>query len=74
MPSVSIGLSVYHGGRFLKEVIDSLLAQAFNDFEFIISGNESTERTGEICRDYSTVEKGIRYIRNEQHLGVVTNP
>ena len=42
MPRISIGLPVYNGERYLKEAIDSVLAQTFRDFELIISDNAST--------------------------------
>lgn len=32
-PKVSIGLSVYNGGRYIRQVLDSLLAQNYGDFE-----------------------------------------
>ncbi|WP_443689861.1 glycosyltransferase family 2 protein [Nostoc mirabile] len=42
---MSIGLPVYNGEKFLKEAIDLLLAQTFEDFELIISDNASTDKT-----------------------------
>ncbi len=40
-PRLSIGLPVYNGEKFIKEAIDSVLAQTFEDFELIISDNFS---------------------------------
>ena len=45
VPSISIGLPVYNGERFLKETIDSILDQTFTDFELIISDNASSDQT-----------------------------
>ena len=70
---VSIGLPVYNGERYLKECLDSLLAQTFDDFELIISDNASTDRTEEICREYATREKRIKYFRNDANIGVNRN-
>lgn len=72
-PHVSIGLPVYNGDRFLKEALDSLLAQTFTDFELIISDNGSTDKTPEICQTYAAQDKRIRYCRNEQNLGAGWN-
>ncbi len=72
-PRVSIGMPVYNGENFLKESLDSILAQTFEDFELIISDNASTDRTEGICREYAAKDQRIRYYRNEQNLGGAGN-
>ncbi|WP_353813055.1 MULTISPECIES: glycosyltransferase [unclassified Moorena] len=56
-PRLSIGLPVYNGEEFLREALDSILAQTFEDFELIISDNCSTDATEEICREYQAKDK-----------------
>lgn len=73
MPLISIGLPVYNGEVYLKEAIDSILAQTFKDFELIISDNASTDSTDEICRSYAAKDKRIQYYRNERNLGAAEN-
>ena len=51
-PTVSIGLPVYNGGRFLKETVESILGQTYADLELVISDNASTDATAEICRQF----------------------
>lgn len=70
---VSIGMPVYNGARFLKEAIDSIWAQTFEDVELIISDNASTDQTEQICREYAAKDKRIRYYRNEKNLGAAWN-
>lgn len=72
-PNVSIGMPVYNGERFLKEAVDSILAQTFSDFEVIISDNASTDGTSEICRSYAAQDQRVRYYRSEQNLGAAWN-
>ncbi|NJM71109.1 MAG: glycosyltransferase family 2 protein [Scytonema sp. RU_4_4] len=72
-PRLSIGLPVYNGEKFIKEAIDSLLAQTFKDFELIISDNASTDKTEEICRAYAVKDKRIHYYRNEKNIGCARN-
>ncbi len=72
-PRVSIGLPVYNGENYLREALDSILAQTFEDFELIISDNASTDRTEEICKEYAAKDRRIRYYRNEQNLGAAPN-
>jgi glycosyltransferase involved in cell wall biosynthesis len=73
IPSVSIGLAVYNGENFVKEAIDSILAQTYQDFELIISDNASTDKTGEICLDYVSRDNRIRYYRNTTNIGGANN-
>lgn len=72
-PRVSIGMPVYNGEAFLKEAIDSILAQTFEDFELIISDNASTDGTQEICEAYAAADRRIRYYRNERNIGGARN-
>jgi glycosyltransferase involved in cell wall biosynthesis len=73
VPRVSIGLPVYNGENFLKEALDSILAQTFTDFELVISDNASTDRTEDLCREYAACDKRIRYSRNPENLGAGWN-
>lgn len=73
LPEVSIGLPVYNGSAYLREALDSLLAQTFTDFELIISDNGSTDDTGDICRAYARCDPRIRYVRQEPNRGALVN-
>jgi glycosyltransferase involved in cell wall biosynthesis len=68
-PTVSVGLFVYNGERFIEETLRSILNQTFTDFELIISDNASTDRTGEIVRAYAERDDRIRYYRSEKNMG-----
>src|SRR5512139_3267591 len=72
-PRVSIGVPVYNGENFLKDALDSLLAQTFKDFEIVIADNVSTDQTEEICRSYAAKDARIRYYRNETNIGAGPN-
>ncbi len=49
-PRVSIGLPVYNGERYIRESLDSLLKQTFEDFELIVCDNASTDQPESLCR------------------------
>lgn len=70
---ITIGMPVYNGADFIKEALDSLLAQTFIDFELIISDNASTDSTELICLDYQKRDSRIKYIRQTQNLGALQN-
>lgn len=72
-PLISIGMPVYNGERFIRQTLDSLLAQDYENFELIISDNASTDGTQEICLDYAARDKRIRYFRNEMNMGAAWN-
>lgn len=73
MNRISIGMPVYNGDNFLKEALESILAQTFGDFELIISDNASTDATQEICRDYERKDRRVKYYREEQNYGAAWN-
>jgi glycosyltransferase involved in cell wall biosynthesis len=72
-PRVSIGMPVFNGEPFIRDAIDSLLAQTFIDFELIISDNASTDGTAAICQDYAISDKRISYVRQSLNIGPVAN-
>ena len=59
--SVSIGIPVYNGERFLAQTLDSILGQTCRNFEIIISDNASDDNTEAICRNYTDIDSRIRY-------------
>lgn len=67
-PRVSIGMPVFNAEKYIIAAIDSILAQTFSDFELIISDNASTDRTHEICKEYSAKDQRIHYYRNKKNL------
>ena len=72
-PLVSIGMPVYNGSDFLPHALESLLSQDYENFELIISDNNSTDSTQKICLDYMAKDKRIRYVRNETNVGAIEN-
>lgn len=67
-PRVSVVMSVYNDEPFLREAIDSILAQTFRDFEFIIINDGSSDASPAILASYS--DPRIRVIHNEQNIGL----
>ncbi len=52
MPVVSVILPTYNAEKFLKESIDSILNQTFNDFELLIIDDNSQDKTRKIVKSY----------------------
>jgi len=72
-PLVSIGLPVYNAQRYLREALDSLLAQDYDNLELIISDNASSDQTGAIASEFAARDRRIRYERATQNQGAVWN-
>ncbi len=66
-PTVSVLIPTYNRAGFLKQAIDSVLAQTFGEFELVISDNASTDNTQAIVESYS--DPRIVYSRNPFNLG-----
>lgn len=73
IPKVSVGMPVYNGAKYIREALDSLLAQTFTDFELIISDNASTDGTQAICEEYAQRYPKIRYVRQSKNKGATEN-
>lgn len=67
-PQISVVMPAYNAEKYVAEAIDSILAQTFSDFEFIIINDASTDSTKEIIESYK--DPRIKLINNEQNQGV----
>lgn len=70
---LAIGLPVYNGERFLDEVIESIRAQTYADFQLIILDNASTDRTVAICQQHAAQDPRIVVHRNATNIGAAGN-
>ena len=61
-PKISVVMTVFNGGGFLAMAIESVLAQTFEDFEFVIVDDASTDGSVEVVRRYATGDGRIRLI------------
>ena len=72
-PLVTVGLTTYKAERYIRECLDSLLAQTMQDFEIVIADNASPDRTYEICQEYAARDPRIHVARSDRNLGVAAN-
>lgn len=72
-PLVSIVTPVYNGAQYLSECIESVLAQTYPHWEFIIVDNCSTDGSPEIARTYAARDPRIRVYENPDFLRALPN-
>ena len=69
---VDILVATYNGEKYIKEQIESLLCQTYQDFRIIISDDCSKDNTRSILKEYEQNEKITVYYQ-EENLGYVKN-
>jgi glycosyltransferase involved in cell wall biosynthesis len=72
-PLVSVVTPVYNGERYLRECIESVLAQTYQHWEYIILNNYSTDATLEIAEGYRRKDARIRVCSNDHLLPIIEN-
>jgi glycosyltransferase involved in cell wall biosynthesis len=70
---ITVGIPVYNGAKYISCALDSVLRQDYPYIDIVISDNDSTDSTQDICRRYMQLDSRIRYYRNEQNLGALLN-
>lgn len=62
---VSIIVPVFNVEKYLRQCLDSILGQTFNQFEVIIVNDGSTDNSGAICQEYEARDNRIVYLEKE---------
>jgi glycosyltransferase involved in cell wall biosynthesis len=69
---ISVLLPVYNAGLPLRSAIESILCQEYNEFEFLIIDDTSTDGSVEIIREYERQDSRIRAIFHSSNQGLAT--
>lgn len=69
-PLVSVVMPAYNASRFLRQAVDSVLAQTYANLELIIVDDCSTDDTLQIMQDYAARDSRVRIIAGETNQGV----
>jgi len=59
---ISVVIPVYNVELYLRQCIDSVLAQTYNDFEVLLIDDGSTDESGVICDEYGLKDSRVRVI------------
>lgn len=69
-PKVSVIMPAYNSYRYIDTAIQSILNQTYDNFEFIIIDDFSTDGTWEIVKQYAAKDRRIVAIRNKKNIRV----
>lgn len=72
-PLVSVVTPFHNTAAYLAQCIESVLAQTYSRFEYLLVDNCSTDGSGEIAESYAKRDPRIRLIRRSQLLSQVAN-
>lgn len=73
-PTISVVMSVYNAGRFLRPAVESILAQTLGDFELIVIDDGSTDDSARVLREYAGRDPRVRLtVRDNKGLTVTLN-
>ncbi|MEL6275541.1 MAG: glycosyltransferase family 2 protein, partial [Bacteroidota bacterium] len=67
-PKLSVVMPVYNGEQYLREAMDSVLQQPFEDLELLVINDGSIDGSVEVLKSYA--DPRIRYIDNIENRGV----
>lgn len=69
-PLVSVVVPVFNGERYLRESLDSILAQTYTELEVLVMDDASEDATPEIVASYGD---RVRHVRQERTHGIYGN-
>ena len=70
---VDVLLATYNGEKYLKEQIDSILNQTYQNINLIISDDNSNDSTRKILEEYKKIDNRIKTYLQDKNLGYIKN-
>ena len=69
-PNISIIMSCFNSEKHVESSVESILKQTYEDFEFLIIDDFSTDDTFNILKKYEAKDKRIKVFKNSKNLGL----
>ena len=70
---ILVFVPTYNSEKYLRECLDSVLHQTFQDWECVISDDASTDKSVEIAREYEKKDSRFRVLTYEKNVGAADN-
>jgi len=72
-PLISIITPVYNHEKFIRDTIESVINQTYQNWEMLVVDDCSVDRSWEIIQEYAKKDNRIKAFRNETNKGLVLN-
>lgn len=70
-PKITVLLPVRNAQQFLEQALDSVLSQTCTDFELLVVDDGSADRTGDILRKISSIDKRVKVFSFDSNQGII---
>ncbi len=67
-PLISVVINCYNGEKYLREAVDSVISQTYENWEIIFWDNQSTDASAEIVKSYQ--DNRIYYFYADEHVNL----
>lgn len=71
---VSIIMPMHNSEKFVREAIDSVLAQTYGQWELLVVDDNSTDNSPRIVAEYTQKDNRIKLLENDRHIGMPSAP
>ena len=72
-PLVSVILPVFNEASFISETINAISCQTYDRVEILISDNNSSDSTADICKDWAQKDSRVKFYKQDSNIGVHEN-
>jgi glycosyltransferase involved in cell wall biosynthesis len=70
---ILVFVPTYNSEKYLRECLDSVLNQTFQDWKCVISDDASTDKSIEIAREYEKKDSRFKVLTHEKNVGAANN-
>ena len=67
---ISVIMSAYNAEKHISNSIESILSQSYQNFEFLIMDDGSTDNTSKIITSYIKTDTRIKLFNNKSNIGL----
>ena len=70
---ILVFVPTYNSEKYLRQCLDSVLQQTFQDWQCVISDDASIDKSVEIAREYEKIDSRFKVLTHEQNVGAANN-
>ena len=70
---ILVFVPTYNSEKYLRQCLDSVLQQTFQDWKCVISDDSSTDKSVEIAREYEKIDSRFKVLTHDKNVGAANN-